>query len=188
MTKAKTESNYQDLLQLTLSTALELGDPILGITERANAAHRLRALVSALLQSKAMVEGGEWPASLCSIVEEITKAILSLLELGDTITFADVKEKLDIACDLMGALDEISRSDAIALEDKLPILENVEALVNPALRTLVRLVDPDRVEYCLVGDQEVRIGSLAMSLAWRSSAIVHDKSRMLRDAGVAVNQ
>ena len=185
MNKANT-NHHKNLRQLAKSAALELGNIKLTMAERSLAAQRLRPLISAMILGDAG-ERERCPACLCPIIVEITKAIIALLELGEGYRFADVKVKLDIAHDLMGALNELASSDAIAIEDKVPLIKAAETLINPALRTAVRLVDPDRVEFNYVDDAAIGIGSSALSIAWRASAIVTDKGRELRQSRITLH-
>lgn len=173
------------LHQLAEACALKLGNTELSVAERCLAAQQLRPLISIILLPNARAEQEDRHKCLHTIVEEITQAILSLLDLGHSFRFADAKVNLDLAYDLMRTLDELASSDTIAIVDKAPLIEAAEILIEPALRTAVRLTDPDRVE--CVCNVEIGLGFSAMSIALRASAIVTAKSRELREASITIH-
>ena len=77
--------------------ALELGNTELSVAERGLAAQRLRPLISIILLPNAPAEGEDRRECLHMIVDKITQAILSLLEIGASYCLADVQAKLGIA-------------------------------------------------------------------------------------------
>jgi len=169
---------HHGLRDLSNGYALDVGNADLSIGDRALAADRLRPLVSSILLSSDTHETRSPDATIWTIVDRVATAVRSLLELGNGYELAMVKMKLDAAYKLMGALDEVASSASIPIEHKMPVIVAAETLIVPALRMAVRLVDPDRVEF--ISDAEIGLGQSAMSVAWRASAIVHDKSRDLR--------
>ena len=134
------------LHQLAEACALKLGNTELSVAERCLSAQQLRPLISIILLPNARAEQEDRHKCLHTIVEEITQAILSLLDLGHSFRFADAKVNLDLAYDLMRTLDELASSDTIAIVDKAPLIEAAEILIEPALRCRA----PDRSGPCRV--------------------------------------
>lgn len=115
---------------------------------------------------------------LIALSRAISKAAVPLFDLGeDGYSLYEVKAKLEKVADLVTAIEEIGRSGILSLDESEEVLKATESLVNPALRLAVRLVDPDRHEFEWVDDLSVRVGAAAMSIAWRTSALVEDQNR-----------
>lgn len=172
--------------QLASQLFRQLGDPDLSDADRANVVRQCRTIVSSILLTIHTLNALERVALVEALADGLAMAALPLLTLGDSYRFIDLKAQLDIVHDIVGAFDEMSSGDALAMEEKVPLIEAAETLINPAWCLAAQLVDADFAEYGSVSNREIAVGQSALMIAWRASALFEDRGRELRQAGITI--
>lgn len=140
------------------------------------------ATILAFMEGSDPAEKEEIAARLVGLINQITRSSVPVLALGNEYSFSDVNKRLDFVTHIIRTVEMVAGDDAFSVDRKQEIVEAAERLVNPALRLCVHLVNPDRHEFEWIDDYSVRLGSAAMSIAWRASAIVEDRGREIRRA------
>lgn len=151
-----------------------------GRPTRANSMTLIISSILELIEDLEPVEKAEITKRLETTIVRLIDAAMPCMVLGDEYYFDRVRVQLDLVTSVIAATEMVVGNDALSLDQKKVLIDAVEPLLNPALRLVVRLANPDGHEFEWVDDYSVRLASEAMTIAWRISAIVEDRGREVR--------